>query len=122
MSGDPIRLALELVTSDTFKRFINRLRGEKKQPEEIAQDTVDELAEQQAEGLTYEKIYVGLLENRITEADATKTIENLGEKVNPHPLAWLKKKLLDIRSWIINAIKFLRQIGDEVKMKVKQIE
>lgn len=121
LTSEVLLTALTGAVSASFAGFVKDLISKKKQPEEIGKKTIDELAEKQAEGLTYEQIYLNLLSAKITEKQAEEMIKALGEKMNPNPLAWLKKRLLNIRGWIISAIKFLRAVGNELRLKISQI-
>lgn len=123
-------LMMGLLTSDIFKDamrgLINRVRG--KPPEEVAKEidefgknTLDKLAEQQAEAITLEHLYLGLLEGRITEEQVTRDLDALGYQVNPSPLTWLRKKLTELRQWIVDAVKWLRMVGESLLLAVKEI-
>ncbi|MBA7516651.1 hypothetical protein ES705_08699 [subsurface metagenome] len=36
-------------------------------------------------------------------------------------IQWLKEKLARLREWIIDAVKLLKKIGEELRLKVKEI-
>jgi len=67
-------------------------------------------------------IYCGLLKGEIDEKNADKFLKDLGYKINPNPIKWLKKHLFDLRGWIIDSIKFLELVGEKSQFKIREIE
>jgi hypothetical protein len=83
--------------------------------------TIADLSDKQAEAIIFENIFLGLINYRIDNEDATEMLTDLGYHINPNPLAWLKQKLSGLRNWIIDAIKWLRTVGQSLGLTVKEI-
>ncbi len=83
--------------------------------------TMEDLSDKQAEAIIFENIFLGLIRDRISEERATEILTNLGYKINPNPIAWLKQKISGLREWIIDAIKWLSNIGQTLGLTVKEI-
>jgi hypothetical protein len=93
----------------------------KKEAQKTADNTMEGLAEKQAEAITLEKIYLNILDKKIDENYAEKLLKNLEYKINPSPLKWLQNKLKKIREWIVDAIKWLRNLANILTLRVKEI-
>lgn len=96
-----INVAMSGLTSNEFKGFIanyvNRIKETKgKRRDAEAKKSVDKtmevLSEKQAEAITFEHIYLSLLDRRMNENEAKEIITSLGYTINPNPFQWLKKK------------------------------
>ena len=125
-----INLTMSLLISNEFKRFIenyvNRIKGAKgkrrdNEAKKSVNKTMDVLSEKQAEAITFEHIYLTLLDGRMNEKEATDIITSLGYKINPNPFRWLKEKLSDLREWIMDAIRWLKIVGEALNLKIKEI-
>ena len=125
-----INLAMDLLTSKEFKEFfekdverIKKAKGKRRDDEtqKAVNKTINVLSEKQAEAITFEHIYLNLLDRKINETEATEIITTLGYVINPNPLRWLKNKLSDLREWIIDAIRLLKTVGAALKLKIKEI-
>lgn len=122
---------VQMLASEAFKNFIaaylakiTGARGGKRKKdatEEALVKTIEQLSEKQAEAITFEHIYVNLLEGKISNEQATEIIFSLGYEINPNPIQWLQKKLSRLREWIMDSVKFLRIIGKQLDLRVKEI-
>jgi len=83
--------------------------------------TISDLSDKQAEAIIFENIFIELIRDNIDEQRATEILENMGYTINPNPIAWLKQKISGLRDWIIDAIKWLRNIGQIIGLIVKEI-
>jgi len=121
---------IKYLTSTTFKNSVSRLykRIKEKSPGEVIQEveafdkqTLDGLSERQAEAITLEYMYLSLLDGKVSETQTLSNLSSLGYTVNPNPLEWLKKRLTELRQWIVDAIQWLRMIGEQLFLSVKEI-
>jgi hypothetical protein len=125
-----INLAMDILTSTKFKDFIKKYaeriketKGKERDDEakKSVDKTIEVLSEKQAEAITFEHIYLGLLDGRINEKEAAEIITSLEYKINPNPFRWLKDKLSDLRGWIIDSIRWLQTVGEALNLKIKEI-
>ncbi len=93
----------------------------KKEAQKSADETMEGLAEKQAEAITLEKIYLNIIDKKINEDYAGDLLKSLEYKINPNPLKWLQNKLKKIREWIVDAIKWLRNLANILTLRVKEI-
>ena len=126
---EPAVLMYSLISNEFIKfisKYINgirKARGKKRveEAQKTLNATIEHLSEKQAEAITFEHIYVNLLDGKIDNKQAIEIISSLGYKINPSPIQWLKEKLARLREWIIDAVKLLKKIGEELRLKVKEI-
>ena len=121
-----------ILTSEGFKKFLKKYlkrieeeTSKVKREERISEsinDTFDELSKKEMEMHTLLNIYCGLLKGEIDEKNADKFLKDLGYKINPNPIKWLKKHLFDLRGWIIDSIKYLELVGEKSQFKIREIE
>ncbi len=126
-----LNYALKSLSSRPFiefiKLFVERIKKAKSKGKKIEETkkslykTLDGLSVRQSEAIELEHIYLNLLDRKIDEEQAKEILAILGYKINPHPLLWLKNKIKDLREWIIDAIKWLRILGQGLRLIVKEI-
>ena len=132
MPSDPLlNYALDSLSSRPFiefiKKFAERIKKARSPREKIEETkksldkTLDALSERQTEAIELEHVYLNLLDMKFNEEQAKEMLTMLGYKTGPHPLLWLKNKIKDIREWIIDAIKWLRILGKELGLLIKEI-
>lgn len=116
--------------SEEFKEFVSkdveiikRMKGMKRieATKRSMNKTIEALSEKQAEAITFERIYLNLLDGRIDQEEAEVIIVALGYALNPNPIRWLKRQLTKLRQWIIDAVKWVKTLGEALKFKIKSI-
>ena len=105
-------------------KVLKRLKGAEFENEakKSIDKTIETLSEKQAEAITLETIYQNLLNGSLKQDHASDILTDLGYRINPSPIKWLKKKLTDLRVWIIDSIRWLKLIGETLELKIKEIK
>ncbi|MBA7516648.1 hypothetical protein ES705_08696 [subsurface metagenome] len=114
---EPTVLMSSLVSSE-FIKFINKYingirkaRGKKRveEAQKTLNATIEQLSEKQAEGITFEHIYVNLLDGKIDNKQAIEILSSLGYKINPNPI-WNCPYKTEHSSTL--SISFIYSLGD----------